>query len=311
MKNKKGQEGMIIGVVLLVVIVAIITLIVLFNGYDTVDASHLGVMNQFGEITGVMQPGIKWTGVFTTVFQYDLRIRQKTIEMISAEQTAIDRDGQSIKARIQINYRLKPESVENAYRNVGQDKDLEVVLNLDGIVREGMKQVTAKYTSTEIWQNRQQVKDDAIKAIENNFPKDYFVLENVIIPDIDFNPAFMAAIEQQKTNEKLALSKEKEVAIAKFEADRIVAETRGLQDSKKIEYEAEAYRILVAAQSEAEALKMKREQITPMMVQMSWIEAWKAGGAQVPKWVMGDKVGSSYMMQMPAADGVTSNQVMG
>ena len=298
----KNAQWEVMGFFAVVGIIIFIGVIFVLNmGYDTVDASHLGVMNQFGELKGIMNPGMRWTGIFTHVEQYDLRIRQDTVEMLTAEQTAVDKDGQSIKARIQINYRLLPDSVEEAYKNVGLDKDLATVLNLDGIVREGFKTTTAKYTSTEIWQNRQTIKDEAIKNIETNFPKKYFVLENVIIPDIDFNPAFMAAIEQQKTNEKLALAKEKEVDIAKFEADRKVAETRGLQDSKKLEYDAEAYKILVAAKSEAEALALKKEQLSPQMVQNNWIDAWKAGGSQVPKIIFGDS-SNNMIMQMPTVD---------
>jgi len=299
--GKKGQAETIAAFAVIGLGIFVVIIIVLFMGYDTVDASHIGVMNQFGEIKGTMTSGMRWTGLFTHVEPYDLRTRQDTVEMITGEQTAVDKDGQSIKARIQINYRLIPESVVDAYKNVGVDADMVKTLNLDGIIREGFKIASAKYTSTEIWQNRQKVKDDAIKIIESNFPKKYFILENVIIPDIDFNPAFMAAIEQQKTNEKLALSKEKEVAIAKFEADRKVAETKGLQDSMKLQYDADAYKILVAARSEAEALKLKREQITPMMVEMSRIEAWKSGGAQVPKWVMAtDGNAGNFMMQIPS-----------
>lgn len=301
MNDRKGQAEVIGVFVLIGVVLFFGAMIVMWMGYDTVDASHIGVMNQFGEIKGTMTSGMRWTGVFTHVEQYDLRTRQDTVEMLTAEQTAVDRDGQAIKARIQINYRLIPESVMDAYKSVGVDADMAKTLNLDGIIREGFKIASAKYTSTEIWQNRQQVKDDAIKIIENNFPKKYFILENIIIPDIDFNPAFMAAIEQQKTNEKLALSKEKEVAIARFEADRKVAETRGLQDSMKLQYDADAYKVLVTAQSEAEALRLKREQITPMMVEMSRIEAWRSGGAQVPKWVMaGTGSAGNFMMQLPA-----------
>lgn len=295
--NKKGQAGFaILGIV---AVLFIATLFIMLLGFDTVDASHIGVMNQFGELKGVMYPGMKWTGIFTHVEQYDLRMHQETIEMISGEQTAVDKDGQSIKARIQINYKLNPDSVIDAYKEIGTDANMPKVLNLDGIVREGFKIASAKYTSTEIWQNRQKVKDDAIAIIESNFPKKYFTLENIIIPDIDFNPTFMAAIEQQKTNEKLALAKEKEVDIAKFEADRKVAEQKGISDSAKIQYDADAYKILKAAESEAEALRMKKEQLTPLMVQNNWIDAWKAGGAQVPQWIMSNDKDSSFLMQIP------------
>lgn len=307
MRGKKGQEAAAFVFIILIVGGLLGGLLILFQGFDTVDASHLGVMNRFGEIQGVMQPGMRWTGLFTHVEQYDLRMRTMTVEMMNAEQTAIDHDGQTVKARILINYHLMPDSVIEAYKKVGMDADMVKILNLEGIVREGFKSTTANFTSTEIWQERQLVKDQAISKIEQNFPKQYFVLDNIIISDIDFNPAFIAAIEAQKTNEKLALAKEKEVDIAKFEADRRVAEQKGLSDAAKIQYEAEAYQLLTKAESEAKALQLKREQITPLMVQNNYIDAWKAGGAQVPKIIMG---GSSpnFLMQMPTIEELNKMQ---
>lgn len=297
--NNKGQAGFAVAGAL-VVVIFISTLFIMLLGFDTVDASHIGVMNQFGELKGVMLPGMKWTGIFTHVEQYDLRMRQSTVEMLTGEQVAVDKDGQSVKSRILINYRLIPENVQDAYARVGVDRDLATILNLDGIIREGFKTATAKYTSTEIWQNRDKIKEEAITIIEDNFPKQYFVLENVIIPDIDFNPAFMAAIEAQKTNEKLALAKEKEVDIAKFEADRKVAEQKGISESAKIQYDADAYKILKAAESEAESLRLKKEQISDQLIQLEWINAWKSGGAQVPQWMMSNGGSNSqFLMQIP------------
>lgn len=295
--NNKGQyAGFIAGFVGVAFLVALFVLLI---GYKQVDASHIGVMNRFGVITGTMNPGMQWVGIFTHVEEYDLRVRKMTVEMLTGEQTAIDKDGQTIKARIQVNYRLKPDSAINAYTHVGVDRDMADVLNLDGILREGFKTTTAKYTSTEIWQKRGEVKDEAVKIIENNFPKDYFILDNIIISDIDFNPAFIAAIEQQKTNEKLALAKEQEVAIAKFEADRAVEQAKGTAEANKIS-------IVAQAQAEAEALRLKREQITPLMVQQLWIQAWQAGGAQVPKIVMGQNQG--MLMTLPSIDELNKMQ---
>ena len=47
------------------IILAVIGLIVIFSGFDTVDANHMGVKVRLGKITGVQNPGIQWTGLFT------------------------------------------------------------------------------------------------------------------------------------------------------------------------------------------------------------------------------------------------------
>lgn len=285
MMYKKGGVGKIAAWSAIILVIAVV---VGFMGFDKVDASHIGVKNQFGVIKGSMQPGMMWTGLFVHVEQYDLRMRKMDIDMLEGEKTAVDIDGQTVKARIKINYRLNPENTIDAYTKVGRDKNLAEILNIEGIVREGFKSTTSKYESVEIWQKRQEVKEAAIVAISSNFPNQYFILENVIISDLDFNPDFIAAIELQKTNERLAITKEKEVEIARFEADRKIEEARGFAESA-------ALQILEKAKADAKALELKRQQLTPLMVQNNWIDAWNG---QLPKFVLGDGASQGMFLNL-------------
>lgn len=296
-RNKKAQVGVVIGIAGAAFAILVIILLL---GFDTVDASHIGVKNKFGVIQGTMQPGMAWTGLFVHVEQYDLRMQKMTVEMIKDETSAVDIDGQTIKARIEINYRINPDNIERAYSKVGRQRDMPSILNLDGIIREGFKTTTSKYKSKEIWQNRQEVKEKSIETITANFPLDYFVLENVIISDIDFNPEFIAAIELQKTNEELAIAKEKAVEVAKQEANAAIEIARGAAESKKLAAEALAFQTLAQAKAEAEGLALKKQQITPLTVQNSWVNAWHAGGAQVPMYIAGG--GEQFLMSMPAIE---------
>lgn len=272
----------VVGSVALIIVV--VGMIIALLGFDVVDASHVGVKNRFGVIQGTQTAGMQWTGLFVHVEQYDLRVRKMTIDMQGTE-SAVDKEGQSVFATIEINYRLKPDNVENVYKRVGKDNIIADILNLDGIVREGFKDTTSKYSALEIVQNRQEVKEKAITQIQSNFPEDYFVLENVIVSNIDFNVNFKNAIEQKKTNEELAKAKEKEVDIQKFEADKKIEQARGEAESKKLQAEAEAYRSvelkkadaegrLLIAKAEAEALELKRKQLTPLMVQNNLLDKW-------------------------------------
>jgi len=211
------------------------------------------------------------------------------------ETTAVDMDGQTVKARIEVNYRLNPDNIEQAYSKIGRDKDLAAILNIEGTIREGFKSTTSKYKSEEIWQKRNEVKQAAIKVIKDNFPQDYFILENVIISDLDFNREFIAAIELQKTNERLAIAKEKEVEIAKNEADRKIEEARGIAES-------EALKVLKMAQAEAESLKLKAKELTPLMVQNNLLDRWDGA---LPQYLIigGEDTTPNMLLQVPVLAG--------
>lgn len=55
--------------------------------------------------------------------------------------------------------------------------------------------------------------------------------------------------------------------------------------------------MLAMARAEAEANRLKNSTLTPLLVQMRWIEAWQEGGSLVPTYVAGNQ-GSQFMMQM-------------
>jgi len=289
--NKKGQIEMWLTLLAVIVFIAVA---VGFTVFDTVDASHVGVKNRFGVIQGTMPPGMAYTGAFVHVYQYDLRMREMQVSM-AGDQSAVDKDGQSVFATININYRLNPDNIIDAYTKIGVDRDrnLERILNIDGIIREGFKQTTSQYGSLEIFQKRQEVKEKAIEIIRANFPKEYFNLENVIVSNLDFNPAFKEAIEAKKTNEERAKAKGAEVEIEKFEADRQIEIARGRAESKKLDAEAVAYERLTLAQSEAEALRLKRKELTPLLVQNNWISQWDGA---LPQYIFGD---SGILLNMP------------
>lgn len=288
--NKKGNVG-VIAIITIITFIAIVW--ILCAGFDSVDASHIGVMNEMGTIKGTMEPGIRWTGLFTDVYQYDLRTRKMQIVM-NGDEGAVDKDGQSIFATIEINYHFKKEAAIDGYSKIGKDNEIADKLNIEGIVREGFKSTTSEYSSLDIFQKRQEVKEKSIEKISKNFPDEYFVLDNVIISNIDFNDAFKAAIEQKKVAEELAKAREQEVKVAKFDADKKIEEARGVSESAKLQADANAYLILKNAEAEAKALEMKREQLTPLMIQQSWIEAWNG---QLPQYVLGDSM--NMWMSMP------------
>ena len=295
--NVKGNAALGAGAAIAIGIIILIAG-ALAMGFDTVDASHKGVKVKFGKVIGTMDAGIQWTGLFVDVFQYNLRTRKLQIEMTGNE-GAVDKDGQSVFARIEINYRLNPASVEKAYKSVGKNAELENILNVDGIIREGFKTVTSEYTSLEIFQKRPEVKQAAIAKMKENFPTEYFTIENVVVSNIDFNPAFKSAIEAKKVAEETAKAETEKVKIAEAQAQIKIAEAEGEKQKVQLEADAQAYEVIELAKAEAESLKLKRLQITPLMVELERINAWKAGGSQVPKYALGD---SSMMMMLPSED---------
>lgn len=250
--NKKGQAGIMVGVLAVIGFIAII--IVLMLGYDSVDANHLGVMVNLGKITGTMEPGVQWTGVFTHVYQYDMRMRKEKVDMLTDAESATDKTGQAVFGSISVNFRLKQDKniVQRLYANIGEDSAIVDKLNLKAIIKEGFKQATVKYEAIDILQNRQQVKDDAIENIKRNFPADYFDLVNVVVEDIDFSPGFKKAIEDKKTATQLKLKEQETIEVVKAQQQQ----------------EIEKYK------AEAEKMRLQKQEISALLNQQLMLQKW-------------------------------------
>ena len=265
MKGKKGQDVLLGGIVVVFIIAVVIGLVVLMLGFDKVEANHLGVQVKFGQIVGVQQPSLKWTGLFTDVYQYDMRTRQAEIEL-SGSNSAVDSSGQYVSATINVNYRLKrdPDTVTKLYANIGTDEWVADVLNIDAIIKEGFKQATVKYDALDILDKRQEVKELAKDNIITNFPADYFEIEQIIITNIDFSQGFKEAIENKKIAEQNALEEENKLQVVIF------------QQKQEIE----------RFKADAEKIRLQSDALTDLTLRQKYLETWNG---QLPQYMIANQ----------------------
>ena len=271
--KKKGQSMAGFGVVF--VILLFIGVVISFLGFDQVEANHLGVKVKFGQVIGPMEAGLQWTGLFTAVHQYDLRIRKAQIDL-SGENSAVDKTGQAVFSTINVNYRLKPdkETVLNLFKKVGPDNVIADRLNIDAIIREGFNQATVKYDALEILDKRQQVKEEAKEFIQNNFPKDYFEITDIVVTNIDFSPQFKQAIEDKKTAEQTALMEENQLEVVKFQQQQ----------------EIEKYK------AEAEKLRLQKNELNELLIQQQWISRWDG---KLPTYMISSGETQTQLLNLP------------
>ena len=251
----------------------LVGIIILLMGFDMVDASHLGIKVNLGTTLGVMEPGIKWTGIFTEVYQYDMRVRKATVEM-EGDAYAPDKTGQPIFAKIDVNYKLKPGAVETIYQTVGEDDAIVDKLNIIPIITEGFKRATVKYEALEILDKREEVAHLAEQNIKDRFPAEYFEIESVVISNIHYSMQFQDAIDSKKTAIQLS-----QVA---------------LQNLEKVKFEQQQE--IEKYKAQAEQIKLQSAQLTAMTVQRAWIEKWNGA---LPAYIMTSPENADMILQLP------------
>lgn len=285
------EKTLKIGIGLIILIV--VGIIVLFLGFDKVDADKVGVMDRFGVVLGTMPSGLRWTGLFVAVTEYPLTVQKMSLDRIEA----VDVGGQAVFASIAVNYRIKnPEVPLEMYQRVATTGDMRIVEDILAMyekVEESFKQVSVQYEAIEILENRDEVRAKTIERINTLFPKEYFEIISITVSNIDFQKSFNDAIQLKKDNTQLAKAAQEKVVQAEAEADQEIQHARGKAESKKLDAEAVAY-----------ALRLQRLEITPMMVQRAWIDKWNG---DVPTYMMGAMEETNLLLQIPTAD---ENQVI-
>ena len=282
MKNKKSQVEL--GIIAFFAILVVVGLLIMGLGIDVVQPSHRGVMVRFGQILGIFKvgdayTGMRWTGLFTDVYTYDMRTRKVVIELVG-DNYAPTKEGQKVFSTINVNYRVKDteETITDLYANIGSDEIISDRLNINAIITEGFKQASVGYTALEILEKRQEVKEKAIENIRKNFPTEYFEIENIVITNIAFTPEFANEIELKQKAIQSAQKEQNLLEGVKFQ-----------QEQKLVEYRALA-----------EQIRLQSETLTELTIKKAWIERWSG---QLPQYLITTSDNANFILSLPTSKG--------
>ncbi|MDF5712646.1 MAG: prohibitin family protein [Rhizonema sp. NSF051] len=257
MKNQQlgSWQGIVGGV-----IVAIAVLLSL-NSFFIINPGQAGVISILGKAKdGVLTEGIHLRAPFISVIDvYDL-----TVQKFEVPAESSTKDLQTLTARFAINFRLDPVQVVQVRRKQGTLENI-VAKIIAPQTQESFKIAAARRTVEEAITKRSELKDDFDIALSQRLDKYGIIVLDTSVIDLTFSPEFARAVEEKQIAEQRA---QRAVYVAQE------AEQEAQADVNRAKGKAEAQRLL------AETLKAQGGQ---MVLQKEAIEAWKSGGAQMPK----------------------------
>lgn len=155
-------------------------------------------------------------------------------------------------------------------------------------IRDALNRVAGNMPVESVYgEGKGKLMDTVKQIVKNKLAPTGIKIENIsLIGSIRIPETIKAALNSKVQMTQDAQRAQNEVIKAEAEAKIKVAKAQG---------DAEA--MLTNARAEAEANKLKNSTLTPLLVQMRWIEAWESGGATVPTYVAGNS-GSQFLMQM-------------
>ena len=232
--KKLGRIGYFIGF-------ALIVLGFISSCFVQITAGSVGVQSLFGKIQGkVLTEGLNVVNPILTVIKFDVKTQNYTMSAIHDEGDqagddairVLSSDGLEVVIDLTVLFRVTSDKAPTILRTIGEDYTNVVVRP---IVRTKIRDLAANYEAVALYSSkREEFQQRLFTAIDKEFTKRGFSLEQVLIRNLNLPQSVKAAIEskinaeQESQKMRFVLDKERQ------EADRKRVEAQGISDYQRI-----------------------------------------------------------------------------
>jgi len=239
-KLKQLRPGKIVTGIAAVLIVLLIGA----NSFVSVEYGHVGLYKTFGKLNdNTLSPGIHFKIPFIqTVIQVNTQVTKA-----ETDTSASSKDLQPVSTHVAVNYSVNKASAFNLMINIGGNFD-SVIIN--PAIQEIVKEVTAKYPAEDLITRRDVVSSEISEHLTARLAKYDLIVNDINIVNFKFSEAFNQSIEAKQVAQQQALKAENDLRRIEIEAKQKIAQ----------------------AQAEAESLRLKKQEVTPELVQLKQIE---------------------------------------
>jgi regulator of protease activity HflC (stomatin/prohibitin superfamily) len=248
-------------------VVGFFLLVFLFMSCERIDAGHVGVkVNQYGDNKGVSDvtevTGMVFYNPIThSIYEFPTFIQHK--EYTGDNSFVVNsKDGSEFHVSPIINYSVQREKVPQIFSKYRRSLEQIEEGFLKTSVFDAFRLATNKYTADELIGNRQAYEVEVRKILEGQLLVEGFVV-NQFTSNLVYPETFKAAIEAKNNAVQAALMAENKVKTAEAEAKIKVATAEG-----------NAQALLTSAKAEAEANRMKQQTLTPLLIQLEYVQKW-------------------------------------
>jgi regulator of protease activity HflC (stomatin/prohibitin superfamily) len=248
-------------------VIGLFVLLFLFKSCERIDAGHVGVkVNLYGDNKGVSDvtevTGVVFFNPIThKIYEFPTFIQHK--EYTGDNSFVVNsKDGSEFHVSPIINYSVKREKVPYIFAKYRRSLEQIEEGFLKTAVYDAFRLATNKYTADELISNRAQFEIEVRRLLEGQLLGEGFIVNqftsNLLYPD-----SFKEAINAKNNAVQAALRAENEVKTAEAQAKIKVATAEG-----------NAQAMLTQAKAEAEANRMKQQTLTPLLIQLEYVNKW-------------------------------------
>ena len=221
---------------------------------------------------------------------FSTRVKEMTLKTLLPT-----KEGLEAKVNLTMLYHIKPEAIRNIYLTLGMNYENEVIMNnLSAIARE----TCLHYRAMDLMTQRDSLEVSIFKNINADIGHYGFIVDQVLIHDIDVPEEIDRAIEKKVLSEQLIKQQEVDILTQKkstdasiekqrkemefaFEKQKREIETNIQQQQMQIDFsiekqKKEAERSIIEAQASKKTQDLANSTITTLLIKYKSIEVMKA-----------------------------------
>jgi regulator of protease activity HflC (stomatin/prohibitin superfamily) len=211
-----------------------------FRSFHSVDAGHVLVVRQFGEIVGQRGDGFQTIAPWQTAEDVSTQVESQRFQMDDrtgaaegaiASGPAISEETQPVYAVVTLNYRVSDQAVQELYTDVGSTFFEKVVAPR---VFQVFKNETVKFKSVAVAPNREQIREAVQLELDRQLNGFSIDVVDFLINDLDFPQEFTEAIERKQVATQDALAARQKVEQSKAEAQQEIERARGQAQAQRL-----------------------------------------------------------------------------
>ena len=211
-----------------------------FRSFHSVEAGHVLVVRQFGEIVGQRGDGFQTIAPWQTAEEVSTQVESQRFQMddrgTEGEDAihsgpAISEETQPVYATVTLNYRVSDQAVQELFTDVGSTFFDKVVAPR---VFQVFKNETVKFKSVAVAPNREIIRGAVQAELDRQLAGFSIDVVDFLINDLDFPEEFTAAIERKQVATQDALAAQQKVAQSKAEAQQEIERARGQAQAQRL-----------------------------------------------------------------------------
>jgi regulator of protease activity HflC (stomatin/prohibitin superfamily) len=210
-----------------------------FRSFHSVEAGHVLVVRQFGEIVGQRGDGFQTIAPWQTAEDVSTQVESQRFQMDNRTALedairsgpAISEETQPVYAVVTLNYSVSDEAVQELFTDVGSTFFTKVVAPR---VFQVFKNETVRYKSVEVAPNREQIRGAVQAELDRQLSGFSIDVVDFLINDLDFPEEFTAAIERKQVATQDALAARQKVEQSKAEAQQEIERARGQAQAQRL-----------------------------------------------------------------------------